>query len=297
MSSSSLNSHSSNQGESFLVIGGDGLVGSGLHSWFLQNDFKVWVTTRRKDQEAIFLNLEQELNLDIFQTVDPSVVILTAGITSVDECSRKPKLTTLINVDRQLELAEYWQRRGSRIVSLSSTHVFSESVREVFAGDLPCPSTEYGQQKLAMEVGMQELSTNSLVLRTSKIVSGSWKRATDWTLQLQNRKTVQAFSNVQFAPIHVTGLAETILELCRADRRGVVHLSPKGSVSYLEFARQLARGIGAKTELVSSIYCSDTSVRDVPFKLGIELFDQRLPANKANALDACMKVIDEIRRL
>jgi len=297
MSSSSSNNHRDDNGESILVIGGDGLVGSGLHSWFLQNDIKVWVTTRRKDQDALFLDLEPELNLDIFRTVDPSIVILTAGVTSVDECSRKPKWTSLINVDRQLELAEYWRGRGTRIVSLSSTHVFSGSVREVFADDRPRPLTEYGRQKLAMEKGVQERSPNSLVLRTSKIVSGSWKRATDWALALQNRETVQAFSNVRFAPIHVNRLAETILELCRADRRGVVHLSPLGSISYLEFAQQLALSIGAKTELVSSIFCSDASVRDVPFRLGIVNRDERLPANSADVVDACVKVIDDIRRL
>jgi len=294
MSSYSLSRSHRLESLSFLIVGGDGLLGSGLTQWLLSQKFQVNATSRRIPKGPNYLNLASNLNLSEFEDHDPDVVVLAAGISSVDECAENPESTRVVNVERQLELAAYWYSRGKKVVAFSSTHVFSDLGELSMPTSHPLPVTEYGRQKIALEEGLARAVPTALVLRVTKIVSREWQRALIWTSALQHGRVVEALEDLRFAPIHVDALAATMFELCLAGRQGIVHLSPEDSVSYAEFALLIATKLGVDPHLVVCRGSSSSTSLFAPYQLGIPKSDRQLPANRAHSKDTCVKVIDEI---
>ena len=107
-----------------LVIGGDGIIGSGLAAQFRSAGNRVMYTSRRNHKiPSDCLQLDLENVDDLCCTAE--VVIICAAIHDYKTCERYPNQSRRLNVDNTVKLATNLYSRGAHIIFLSTSGVFN----------------------------------------------------------------------------------------------------------------------------------------------------------------------------
>ena len=73
----------------------------------------------------------------------PDLVIHTAGLTNVDECERKVELANKVNADIAHRVAKVVHKLGSKLVHISTDHLFDGATPYVTEEATPCPMNIY----------------------------------------------------------------------------------------------------------------------------------------------------------
>lgn len=250
--------------DSVLIVGGNGLVGSGLVREFEEKGTAVWQTTRNKGHvlgKRIFLDLSGEFNEGLLPTEIFNVVVICAGVTSIKACKSDPVSTRQINVINIIKIAKYFAARNSFVIFLSTNSVFD--------GDQPFaktfwpvnPQTEYGKQKAETE---QEL-LNSLgqqisIVRFSKILSPSMPILEDWIIKLQKKDFIYPFSDMFMAPVTLKFATDVLRTIVDNKYPGIIHVSASQDFSYLQAAQYIAYKTGSNNNLIIPRSYKDSEV-------------------------------------
>jgi len=179
-------------------------------------------------------------------------VVFCAGVTNLSECENNPQRSYRINVENAIILlTELLKKVGHRLI-LSSSQVFDGLKPCRAVGEVTCPITEYGRQKVALEDAVLAYP-NTGVLRLTKVVHQDWNLLVNWREKLLRGEPIEAFSNVTFAPLDVAQVIRKIDELVAERSASIHHLSGSKDISYVTFAKQLALDLGASPGLVREV--------------------------------------------
>lgn len=183
----------------------------------------------------------------------PSLVVHTAGFTSVDGCEREPEQARRIHEDATRNVALAAREAGAGLIHISTDHLFS-GVRPMLDEDEPpAPLNVYAATKLAAERIVADSKADALIARTNFYGWGTRRRAslTDWVLAgLESGQPREMFTDVFFTPIQINDLADTLLDLWRASARGVVNVVGRERLSKYAFGLQVARQFGLDADLI-----------------------------------------------
>lgn len=230
----------------FLIVGGDGTLGSALRA-APERPAEVAYTSRRGGDGALRLDLAAPPDAWELPARITSAV-LCAAVTSIDACEKDPVGTRAINVTATVELARRIAERGGRCVFLSTNQVFDGNKPFRREDEPPCPVTEYGRQKAEAEAML--LADGHCVLRLTKVFAAVPKLFQTWRGQLLSSVTIRPFDDMVFAPVGIKIAAVSIWELAVNRVDEVVHLSADADLSYSTVARRLAARLGVSADLV-----------------------------------------------
>jgi dTDP-4-dehydrorhamnose reductase len=230
----------------FLIVGGDGTLGTALQS--TPERPEVVAATSRREQLLTY-RVDLADSPDTWRLPDEIAgAVLCAAITSIDTCERDPAGTRAINVTATVELARRIRERGGHCVFLSTNQVFDGTRPFRKEDEPPCPLSEYGRQKAEAEAEL--LTAGHGVVRLTKVFGSAPKLFRGWREQLRSSQTVHPFEDMVFAPVGVKIAAASIWEFGVARVNGVVHLSADADVAYSTVARRLAARMGVPADLV-----------------------------------------------
>lgn len=219
-----------------LILGASGLLGSKL---FVQaaGRFEVRGTYNPDVDGRTAWRLEP---LDIgskdeverlFDKIRPECVILTAAMTNVDACEKKPFMANRVNAAGPELVARSCKKLGARLVHVSTDYVFDGSKsRRYTEDDMPRPISVYGSTKLAGEKAVLSTVPGSVVARPAVLYG--WNPLEDkenfvvWVLKkLRTNQRATLFDDQWISPTFADDLARTLLELLEKDVSGVWHVS------------------------------------------------------------------------
>jgi dTDP-4-dehydrorhamnose reductase len=155
------------------------------------------------------------------------------------------------NVDGSANVAAAAARRGTRLIHLSTDLVFDgRAGRPYTESDGVNPLLEYGRSKAAAEAAVAGRHPEAAIVRTSLIYGGEGlsnheRRILD---VLDGRADLAFFTDELRCPVHVTDLADALLELARTAHAGPLHLAGADGVSRYEMACLVAAANGRGTE-------------------------------------------------
>ncbi|GAA1452882.1 sugar nucleotide-binding protein [Nocardiopsis tropica] len=134
---------------------------------------------------------------------------------------------------------------GVRLVHVSSDAVFSGARVRYDESAAPDPTTPYGAAKAAAETAIRLLAPAAVIARTSLIIGdgGSVHEAMVHDL-CAGRSEGALFTDVVRCPVHVSDLADALLELAWSDQAGVRHVTGPDAVSRYELGVLIARRDG-----------------------------------------------------
>lgn len=237
---------------SILLTGGSGLLAV---NWFYSkyNQFSVYLGLNERkihpdNCQVITLNFFSEESLmKQIEAVGPSVVIHTAGLTSVEKCENNPELAFHINVELSCMVANVTKRLGIRLVHISTDHLFEGNASMLSEGEPRQAINVYGMTKALAEVKIEEINLEALIIRTNFYAWGTSYRKSfsDYIIEsLRNKKLLSLFDDVYYTPILAENLINTVHELLERNEKGIFNIVSDDRVSKYDFGILIAEEFG-----------------------------------------------------
>jgi dTDP-4-dehydrorhamnose reductase len=136
------------------------------------------------------------------------------------------------------------QAHGARLVLVSSDVVFSGDDVHYDESARPDPITAYGAAKAAAETTALAACDDVVVARTSLILGDGDSPHERLVRALAGGAEGALFDDEGRCPVHVTDLAQALVELAGTDVQGVLHVAGADAMSRLELGRLVARRDG-----------------------------------------------------
>ncbi len=227
-----------------LILGATGLLGKALvREW---RDDEV-LPMGSRDVDIRNVSNVQEIVAD----ARPDWIVLAAAYTDVDGCETHSDLAFAVNRDAAANVAEAARKTRTKLIFLSSDYVFDGKKTTPYEiDDKRNPQGVYGTSKAQAEVKLREISPDCCIARTSWVFGVGGKCFPDTILRLAaNRPALDVVNDQRGCPTYTVDLARAIIQLCRKDASGIVHVTNEGNCTWFDLAQEIILEAGLKTEV------------------------------------------------
>jgi dTDP-4-dehydrorhamnose reductase len=225
-----------------IILGASGLLGKALMREGCE-DAVTGLSSRDADIRDA-KRVQQAL-----QESRPEWVVSAAAYADVDGCEDNPELAFAVNRDGAVNVAKAAKDVGAGLVFLSSDYVFDGKKTTPYeTGDARNPQSVYGRTKAEAETKLLELMPDCCIVRTSWLFGTGGKCFPDTILKLAaSRPAVDVVNDQRGCPTYALDLARAIMQLCRKNTTGIVHVTNAGDCTWFEFAQEIVRSAGLAT--------------------------------------------------
>jgi len=228
-----------------LIFGATGMLGKAL--------MRVW-----KDDEVAGLgsgNADIRIPAEVeaqVQSTRPDWIVLSAAYTDVDGCELNPQLATAVNTFGATNVAKAAAKLGAKLLFLSTDYVFDGTNTTPYkTSDLRKPINSYGESKAEAERKILEVLPQGCIVRTSWLFGAGGKCFPDTILKLAaTRPQIEVVNDQRGCPTYTDDLASAIVQLCRANAEGLIHVTNSGECTWYEFAREVLAQAGLTAEVL-----------------------------------------------
>jgi dTDP-4-dehydrorhamnose reductase len=226
------------------IFGASGLLGQALmREW--TDDEIVGLSSRDVDIR------DARQVLEVVRNIRPERIVLSAAYTDVDGCESQPDLALSVNRDGAVNVANAAKNIGAKLLFLSSDYVFDGQKTSPYeTDDTRNPISVYGRSKAEAEIRLIELLPECCIVRTSWLFGSGGKCFPDTILKLAaSRPTLNVVNDQRGCPTYTVDLARAIIELCRENADGIVHVNNAGDCSWFDFATEIVAQAGLATKV------------------------------------------------
>lgn len=181
----------------------------------------------------------------------PDWIVLAAAYTDVDGCETNRDLAFAVNRDGALNVAQAAKHCRARLLFISTDYVFDgEKSTPYEISDVRNPKSVYGQSKAEAEAGISQVLPDYTIARTSWLFGSGGKCFPDTILKLAStRPSLDVVNDQRGCPTYSVDLARAIVQLCRKNTRGLVHVTNRGACTWYDLATEAVKGAGLATEI------------------------------------------------
>jgi dTDP-4-dehydrorhamnose reductase len=224
------------------IFGATGLLGKALMREWREDEVTGLGSTDGDIREA-----DQVLRL--VQRGRPDWIVLAAAYTDVDGCETNRDLAFNVNCRGAVNVARAAKQHGARLLFLSTDYVFDGTRTTPYAtDDVRSPHTVYGQSKAEAEVQLGQILPQCCIARTSWLFGAGGKCFPDTILKLGAiRPHLEVVGDQRGSPTYSVDLARALIQLCRQEASGVVHVTNRGECSWYDFALEIIVRAGLDT--------------------------------------------------
>jgi dTDP-4-dehydrorhamnose reductase len=211
---------------------------------------------------------------ELLDEVRPDWVINTAALTNVDQCEEDRDLARQVNLGPISFLVSACDRVGTGLMQLSTDYVFDGKSGPYTERDEPNPLSHYGRLKLDSERLTLDGSARAIVVRTLWLygyMPAVHPNFVTWALAaLHRRDRLEIFDDQWGNPTYIHDLAQSLLELCCCDARGLFHMGGAAFMTRYDLALELTRFFGLDTNLIKPIATQDAGLKaERPLRSGL----------------------------
>lgn len=233
---------------SLLLTGGSGLLAV---NWFYskRREFRVYLGLHERiinpnGSDVVIIDFSSEKNLIMqLEDIRPSVVIHTAGLTSVEKCENNPELAHFINVELSIMIANATKALNIPMVHISTDHLFEGNNSNLPESEPFNGINVYGKTKALAEKYVAEINPDSLIIRSNFYCWGTSYRKSfsDQILKsLRNNQLLNLFDDVHYTPILAECLIQTVHDLLAIEAKGTYNVVSDDRISKYEFGILIA---------------------------------------------------------
>jgi dTDP-4-dehydrorhamnose reductase len=241
-----------------LITGGAGLLAA---NWavLMRNHYAVTLALHTRKisisgtcTRKVDLNSVDAITALLYET-NPSIVIHSAGMTSVEACEAEPLAAFQANVQIARNVALACKQQGAKLVHISTDHLFSGFQSMISESSVARPINVYAKTKAAGEVAVLEACTGVIVARTNFFGWGlPYRKSFSDTIidSLRSGKEIGLFSDVYFTPILISQLTKAVHKLVEAEVNGIFNIVGDERLSKYEFGMRIAQKFGFSSDLI-----------------------------------------------
>ncbi len=243
----------------WLIIGGEGLLGSALIKELIKNKEKVIGTYHKTpilaecNTHKIDINNKKINRLIIKEK--PDVIINCVAITNVDYCETHKEEAFKINTTAVKDIIKSAEEINSKFIQISTTFVYEEG-NNVTEESITKPINYYAKTKLEADKLVINSNLKWLIIRTDQLFS--WKPNSKGFVnyvinKLRKGKEFNIFEDFYNQPTYVPYLAETIIKLVINDNQGIFNVTGNNFLNRYEWSLMIAEIMGYDKELIKPI--------------------------------------------
>ena len=247
--------------KNILFYGGSSLL-SNLFSKYWKEKFNIYLGLNRKwieipGTKSIQLNHNKVKDLqDIIEKYEIDLIMNFSGYTNVESCEANPELANYLNGYLPGELAKVSSKLKSKLVHISTDHIFDGKHERYTEESLTNPINTYASSKLLGETEVLKNNKEALVIRTNFYGNGPSYRPSFSDIiisYLSIKKPIELFNNIYYSPIHAFELANCILELIKIDANGIFNICSNERITKYDFGLMLADYMNKSKDLIKPI--------------------------------------------
>ena len=243
-----------------LILGATGLLGKAL--------VREWTGDEVLAMGSRDVDIRDSAKVrEIVGKARPDWIVLAAAYTDVDGCESHSELAFSVNRDGAVNVTEAARQVGAKLLFLSSDYVFDGKKTSPYeVDDQRNPQSVYGRSKAEAELKLLEILPKCCIARTSWVFGVGGKCFPDTILRLAaNRPALDVVNDQRGCPTYTVDLSRAIIQLCRRNASGIVHVTNAGVCSWFEFAQEIITLAGLTTEVrpVSSLEMARPAPRPV----------------------------------
>ena len=228
-----------------LLTGRNGQVG-----WELERALQPLGDVIATDRSTLDLADSDAIRRAVRET-KPDVIVNAAAYTAVDKAESEPAIAMQINGVAPGVMAEEAKRLGALLVHYSTVYVFDGTKRSPYTeDDAPNPLSVYGRSKLEGDERIRSSGCRYLVLRTSWVYG---PRGKNFYLTISKKaasgEALRVVNDQRGVPTTSGFLARYTVELLNKQGTGLFNLVPSGETTWFEFAREIVRVSGSRSEV------------------------------------------------
>ena len=173
----------------------------------------------------------------------PHWILLAAAYTDVDGCESNRELAFAVNCEGAIHVALAAREAGSRLLFLGTDYVFDGAKGSPYEiTDVRNPINVYGASKARAEERLLEILPDVCVVRASWLFGHGGKCFPATILKLAStRPEISVVNDQRGSPTFAPDLASALVKLCRANARGIIHVTNTGDCTWYEFATEIVR--------------------------------------------------------
>jgi len=222
-----------------VVVGSSGMLGRDLCILLQQRGFIA--NTGLDLPELDITDLESVESSDILNNAN--VIFNCAAYTDVEKAEVDEKQATLINRDGVMNLCRVAENNKSVLVHVSTDFVFDGKSRMPYGEiDDRNPISAYGRSKLLGEIVLEHSKCHWILIRTAWLYgiygSNFIKKIITHALKGNN---INVIADEYGSPTYTADLAEAMIDLSLAGRKGPFHCVNSGEASRFELALEAIR--------------------------------------------------------
>lgn len=227
------------------IIGASGEIGTAINELLDCREVEVLNT----DLDEVDIT-EADSVLNYGEMNRPDIIINCAGVTSLEECENEVEKAYKVNAVGARNISIVAGRIGAKLIHLSTDDVFDGKSHTPYGEfDMPAPHSVYGKSKLAGEQFVRDFAGRFFIIR-SNWTYGKGRNFIKELLELAREKQMVQVSEEAFgSPTSAKELAKFIIHLMESSEYGIYHATCEGDCSRYEFAKEIIKLAGLKTEV------------------------------------------------
>jgi dTDP-4-dehydrorhamnose reductase len=235
-----------------LLLGVSGQVGTAIAR--LLDDV---VAPSRREFDLTVIN--ERSTRELIDEIRPTAVVNCAGYNMVDRAEAEPDLAHTVNGAAVGILAEMTGDARIPFVTFSTDYVFDGQTTEPYVESSdPNPINAYGRSKLLGEQLAFEANPDSLVIRTSWVISGTRRNFVTKILELAAiGKPFNVVNDQHGCPTIADDLAIAAIEALSLGTNGLLHITNTGATTWFDLAKAAVSAAGLDDRLVVPCSTSD----------------------------------------
>ena len=286
-----------------LIIGGSGTIGSKIIEQFQSSNIifdYTFLTNPIPSKIGYMLDITNRKNtIELITKLNPDIVIHTAALTNVDLCETNNVLANLINVQGTKNIVVGCMKIQSKIIFISTSHVFDGNSDQYFEEDLPNPTSYYGITKYESEKIIQNSNLDFLILRTDQPYCWieKWQKINSVIRLIQTLKkgdTLKEIVDWYNNPTYVPNFVLALDSLLQKNYNGIYHLTGSDFINRYEWSLKVSKIFNLKSELIIPINSKNLNlpVTRKKIKLNNEKIFQKTGHHMINVDDGLKKMFN-----
>lgn len=244
-----------------LITGGSGLLGSNLAIRLCKSYNVLILLNLKKINIPLTISASSTECLEkIFSSFKPDLVINTVALTNIETCEDYPDLASNINVNFLKLLVKVSKKFRSKIIHISTDHLFDGNKPFVNEKNTLYPLNQYAKTKAKAEEFIQNEMPEALILRTNFFGWGPVYRKSFSDIiinSVNNQKKIYLFKDAFFNPISLRNFSNILLKLIDNKANGVFHITANDRVSKFEFGIMLCNYFKLNQKYIVGINVKD----------------------------------------
>lgn len=231
-----------------IVTGCNGQLGRAINELYAGREEISFVNTDVGELDITDIDSVMKLARE----VKPYAIINCAAHTNVDGCETDYDNAFRINAIGPRNLSIASRETGAKLMHISTDYVFDGKSRQnpYVETDATGPQSAYGSTKLAGENFVRDFADRYFILRTAWLYGDGKNFARTMVRLSENHDQIRVVNDQFGSPTSAAELAKAIDALLFTENYGLFHATCEGSCCWADFAREVLRLAGKKTEIV-----------------------------------------------